>query len=91
MLVSSDNQALLTGFGVSRMEALSAGFTTHPVKGSIRWQAREFFDSPNGESPAPTHTAMTDIWAFGMTVYVGDDQNSTNTCFTDTVICVWFL
>ncbi len=84
MLVSSDNQALLTDFGVSRMDALSAGFTTHSVKGSTRWQAQEFFDIPDDESPAPTHTAMTDIWAFGMTVYVGGDHSiSTKERFTD--------
>ncbi len=79
MLVSADNEALLTDFGTSRMDALSAGFTSNSVKGSVRWQAQEFFDIPDDESPAPTHTAMTDIWAFGMTVYVGDVRRSSST------------
>ncbi|KLO07119.1 kinase-like protein [Schizopora paradoxa] len=69
VLVSPDEEALLTDFGVSRMDALSAGFTTHSVKGSTRWQAVEFFEIFDDESPAPTHTKKTDVWAFGMTVY----------------------
>lgn len=70
--MAPDGQALLTDFGVSRMDALSAGFTTHTVKGSTRWQAKEFFDILEDDAPAPIHTVNTDIWAFGMTVYVSD-------------------
>ncbi len=68
--MSSDKQALLTDFGISRMDTLSAGYTTLSVKGSTRWQAYEFFDIVDDDHPAPKHTVKTDIWAFGMTVYV---------------------
>jgi len=69
VLVSSDKQALLTDFGVSRMDALTAGYTTQSVKGNARWQAKEFFEILDDDLPPPTHTVKTDIWAFGMTIY----------------------
>jgi len=69
ILVSSDRQALLTDFGISRMDALSAGYTTASIRGSVRWQAYEFFDLKNDGSLSPSHTFKTDVWAFGMTVY----------------------
>jgi len=69
ILVSPEGTALLTDFGISRMDALSAGYTTRSVGGSTRWQAFELLDIKNDGSPAPTHTKMTDVWAFGMTVY----------------------
>ncbi len=85
MLISPEKQALLTDFGVSRMDSLSAGYTTHSAKGSTRWQAYEFFDIFEDDSPAPQHTQKTDIWAFGMTVYVGDVWISIKACFADAV------
>jgi len=69
VLVSDGNQALLTDFGVSRMDALTAGYTTKSVKGNARWQAKEFFEIMDDDAPPPTHTVKTDIWAFGMTIY----------------------
>ncbi len=66
-MVSPEGTPLLTGFGISRMYALSAGYTTRSVGGSTRWQAFELFDIRNDGA----HTKMTDVWAFGMTVYVG--------------------
>ncbi len=75
-MVSPEGTALLTDFGISRMDALSAGYTTRSVGGSTRWQAFELLDIKNDGSPAPTHTKMTDVWAFGMTVYVGYSSNS---------------
>ncbi len=83
MLVSDDNQALLTDFGVSRMDALTAGYTTKSVKGNARWQAKEFFEIMDDDAPPPTHTVKTDIWAFGMTIYVRYDSESLNAHFID--------
>lgn len=74
MLVSPDKQALLTDFGISRMDSLSTGYTSHSVRGTARWQAVEFFRL--GEGPPPEHTKNTDLWAFGMTVYVSDAKYS---------------
>ncbi|KLO09791.1 kinase-like protein [Schizopora paradoxa] len=67
VLVSPDKQPLLTDFGISRMDSLSAGYTSHSVRGTARWQAVEFFRLSDG--PPPVHTRQTDVWAFGMTVY----------------------
>jgi len=67
ILVSPVKQALLTDFGISRMDSLSTGYTSHSVRGSARWQAIEFFKL--GDGPPPEHTKYTDVWAFGMTVY----------------------
>lgn len=55
------------------MESLSPGYTTHTLGGTTRWSAVELFtyydeDDPN--SIRPQHTFKTDVWAFGMTVYV---------------------
>lgn len=52
------------------MDSLSTGYTSHSVRGTARWQAVEFFRLTDG--PPPEHTKMTDVWAFGMTVYVRD-------------------
>jgi len=69
VLVSLNGQPLITDFGISRMDAISAGYTTQSVRGSTRWQAIEFFDVPEDFSSTQQHTTMTDVWAFGMTVY----------------------
>jgi len=79
VLVSPEKQALLTDFGISRMESLSNGYGTKTLKGSARWQAKELFQIFEGTPPEqsilkqpvviPTHTIATDIWAFGMTIY----------------------
>jgi len=50
VLVSPEGTALLTDFGISRMDALSAGYTTRSVGGSTRWQAFELLDIKNDGS-----------------------------------------
>lgn len=62
------------------MKSLSNGYGTKTLKGNARWQAKELFQIPDGTPPEqfilkqsvaiPTHTIATDIWAFGMTIYV---------------------
>ena len=74
VLLSPDGRALLTDFGVSRMDTLSAGYTTDSTRGSTRWQAYELFDIGEDGTKSPQHTVMTDIWAFGMTVYVRESK-----------------
>ncbi len=73
VLVTPDNRAVLTDFGGSRMDSLSSGYSSSGcrVSGTLRWQAVELFPPPvDGDGPPPQHTFETDIWAFGMTVYV---------------------
>lgn len=75
--MSRDKQALLTDFGISRMESLSNGYSTESSKGNARWQAREFLQFSEGQT-SPKHTFATDIWAFGMTIYVWRLDSFTN-------------
>lgn len=72
VLVSSSGIPRICDFGISRMLAASQtiGATstqTGGVRGSVRWMAPELI-LPS-ESPV-IHSTQTDIWAFGMTVYV---------------------
>ncbi|KLO09790.1 kinase-like protein [Schizopora paradoxa] len=68
VLISPDKRALLTDFGISRMDTHTRGYTmTNPGGGSIRWHAAELLNFQNGT--APSQSSKTDVWAFGMTVY----------------------
>ncbi len=54
------------------MGTLDGGFTTHSMEGSGRWQAYELINFDFSVAFAPMHTVETDVWAFGMLVYVGE-------------------
>jgi serine/threonine protein kinase len=63
---------MLTDFGVSRVIATSNVTTdTTSFKGSTRWMAPELleFDETRAHEPVQSDE-KTDIWAFGMTIYV---------------------
>ena len=67
--MSSDGHAKLCDFGVSRMVSASssmANLSTGPT-GTIRYLAYEFL---SGSSEEMMYTTKSDVWAFGMTVYV---------------------
>ncbi len=54
--------------------SLSVTTTTAAAKGSVRWMAIELLAVDTSEvrnlgKPA-VHTKMTDVWAFGMVIYV---------------------
>lgn len=73
MLVSSDERPIITDFGVSRL--LVDGVTvagTSSLKGNVRWMAIELIDpqAPLGTQIHQLHTKATDMWAFGMVLYV---------------------
>lgn len=71
MFISATGIPQISDFGMSRMIDASQRIrqtTTGSIRGSIPWMAMELFES--GETKA-TYTKETDIWAFGMTVYVG--------------------
>jgi len=64
---------MLSDFGVSRVLVASHVTTcTISFKGTTRWMAVEFFPQANGTFSGKPATAneQTDVWAFGMTVYV---------------------
>jgi serine/threonine protein kinase len=64
---------MLSDFGISRVIVASQVTTdTTSVKCSMRWMARELFPELHGTSfldPVKANE-KTDVWAFGMTVYV---------------------
>jgi serine/threonine protein kinase len=71
VLISQDGRALLSDFGISRLLINSveiAGTTT--LKGTARWMAPELIAPEDIDSKHEFHTKATDVWAFGMTVYV---------------------
>ena len=79
VLISETREPLLADFGLSRVLASSlAGLTTSTTlaspKGTVRWMAVELF-LPSEANPEPISTFETDIWAFGMVVYVGETRN----------------
>ena len=70
VLISSLNplNAVLCDFGASRISdaSLSIGRPSSGDKGTTRWLAIELIR----ESDAKNYSEETDVWAFGMTVYV---------------------
>jgi serine/threonine protein kinase len=65
---------MLSDFGVSRVMVASQVVTeSTSFKGSTRWMAPELFLPSDETLGRITVTAnkKTDVWAFGMTIYVG--------------------
>ena len=68
MLVSRFGEPIICDFGISRIISASQSFgetSGHRVKGSVRWMARELLADPQS-----VHSKESDVWAFGMTIYV---------------------
>jgi serine/threonine protein kinase len=64
---------MLSDFGVSSVFAASQVISdTTTIKGSARWMAIEFYTQLSSGMIAQANE-KTDVWAFGMTVYVGAD------------------
>ena len=69
ILISKDLMPQLTDFGLST--ALSSSATvTFSATGTVRWMAVELFAVRPDDDDSPVHTEATDIWAFGMVIYV---------------------
>lgn len=71
--MSEHGEPLICDFGISRMlDSSQSNFvsTTHngQLRGSMRWMARELL-RPDGDEE-PKHSKETDVWAYGMTLYV---------------------
>ena len=67
--MGNSGEPLICDFGISRIlsHSLSNGGTSSAnLKGSARWMAPELFNLEIDTH----HTKETDMWAFGMTVYV---------------------
>ncbi len=55
----------MADFGISHIITTSAASTTTGVGGSVRWMAVELLAVEAGK-----HTKQTDVWAYGMVIYV---------------------
>ena len=67
ILISSSGKPLLADFGLSVALSHSTTVSTaHGSKGTTRWLAIELLNPDS----IPSHTEMSDIWAFGMVIYV---------------------
>ena len=75
VLVSPDGKPMLSDFGVSRLivESVTVAGTTS-LKGNTRWMAVELIDTRDPLQNHQFHTKETDVWAFGMVVYVSSNH-----------------
>ncbi|KLO13355.1 hypothetical protein SCHPADRAFT_370815 [Schizopora paradoxa] len=70
ILVNEASEAVLSDFGLSRIDDGFLGVSTSSIEhGSIRWKAPELFGLPSEDSKIPQPRAATDIYAFGMTIF----------------------
>jgi serine/threonine protein kinase len=69
--VTHDGRPMLADFGISRLmtENGSIADTTY-LEGSVRWMSIELVDALLRGSYHLTHTKESDMWAFGMVLFV---------------------
>ena len=82
--MDSDGVPLLCDFGISRI--VEDNFTvagTSSLRGNTRWMSIELLDPRNLQDPARDHefhTKQSDIWAYGMILYVSKRSYSVIMC-----------
>ena len=76
ILIGQDGVPLLSDFGISRIVENSITVTgTSSLNGNARWMSIELFDPSILEDSSRNHelhTKRSDVWAYGMVVYVSD-------------------
>ena len=72
ILVSNDGHPMLADFGISRFDSVNGEPAEASYEGSIRWMASELVRALMSGSSRLVHTKESDVWAFGMVVYVSD-------------------
>ena len=70
--MNSNGHPMLADFGISRFDSVNGEPAEVSYEGSIRWMAIELIDELMSGSGRLVHTKESDIWAFGMAVYVSD-------------------
>ena len=70
--MSSNGRPMLSDFGISRFVSVNGEPAEASYEGSIRWMAKELIDELVSGSGRLVHTKESDIWSFGMVVYVSD-------------------
>lgn len=71
--MDDNGRPLLAGFGISRLSIDDVTLTgTSTFKGNLRWLAIELINNhgTSGSQARSYHTQKSDIWAYGMVVYV---------------------
>ena len=70
--MAEDGRPVLSDFGISRLLIHSKTFAgTTSIKGNLRWMAPELLMAEEDvETEHECHTKATDVWAFGMVIYV---------------------
>lgn len=75
IFISNEGEPLLADFGISQLLIqTNTVANTAELKYSIRWTARELLDYERTDNV--THTFGSDIWAYGMVVYVRFEINT---------------
>lgn len=74
-MVSRSGEARVADFGLSHVyagstSALAATLNPSGTKGSSRWMAMELFDFEYELDAVKTPDKESDVWSFGMVVYV---------------------
>ena len=74
-MIGPEEQALICDFGCARLEIATqawAGRETSSLKGTTNYWAPELllFNEDLLESDVPVARKESDVWAFGMTIYV---------------------
>ena len=83
ILIAEDGCAVVSDFEVSRLLEYNGKIPgTNTLKANTRWTARELLGPANEKSGDRVHTKASDVWAFGMVVYV-----RRVTCIFDTASC----
>lgn len=71
ILISSSGTPLVADFGLSCLLTPSSTVdpTSSGLKGSIRWMSVELLHACD-QGTVPLHTKESDVWAYGMLIYV---------------------
>ena len=81
-MVKRDGRPVLSDFGISRLLINSVTIAgTTSIKGNMRWMAPELLIPEEGVVLEHScHTKATDVWAFGMVVYVCGETYRRDEC-----------
>ena len=80
-MISESGRPLICDFGISRWieDPAPIGNTPSGLVGSLRWMAVEIvemnWNNTDAEFPEQSNTVASDVWSFGMVIYVDFSQS----------------
>ena len=79
-MINDDGSAMISDFGTSSIEAasFSGAAPTSASKGTCNYWAPELLGSEPREDRLSVHSSESDMWAFGMTIYVSRKRYTWN-------------